>query len=206
MDEEEKNWIRDRYNERLDSHGNSIEALASGTKERRNIRFQILQEVGITTGDSVLDIGCGFGDFYGYLQDKGLEVDYVGYDINSRIVEAAREKFPGADFKVKDVLEENYPTFDYIVSSSTFNLPLKNHGNYNIVKSLLETTYEHASEGVSIDFLSSYVDYESEEGFHYKPEKIFSMAKSITKKVQLRHDYPLFEFNIYLYPDFEGWD
>lgn len=65
--------------------------------------------------------------------------------------------------------------------------------------------YAHALAGVAVDFPSSYADFSLPEAFHYSPERVFTVAKGFTKWVRLRHDYPLFEFCVYLYPDFEGW-
>jgi len=53
--------------------------------------------------------------------------------------------------------------------------------------------------------LSSYVDFEQPDVCHYEPERVFSLSKQLTKRVSLRHDYPLYEFCVYLYPDFQGW-
>ncbi len=204
--EREKRRIVERYDARLATHGPEFAALNSGTEERRELRFRILAEVGIQPGDSVLDLGCGLGDFSAHLASRGLEVDYTGYDINPALVEAARSRHPGRRFEVRDILEEPFPEFDYIVSTSCFNLRLAEADNYSLAAEMLGRCYEHARRGVSIDFLTSYVDFPSAEGFHYEPERIFAIAKTLTKRVCLRHDYPLFEFNVYLYRDFQGWE
>lgn len=205
MSDADKQRIIERYDARLSEHGTQFSALASGTEERRAVRFQVLSEVGISSGDSVLDLGCGFGDFAAFLTDRGIDADYTGYDINPKLIEEAERRYPGRRFEVRDVLEESFPQFDYVVSSSCFNLCRLDEDNYGFVERILSTSYEHARKGVSIDFLTSYVDYPSMEGFHYEPERVFAMAKKLTKRVLLRHDYPLFEFNVYLYRDFRGW-
>ncbi len=45
----------------------------------------------LSPGDRVLDIGCGPGDWLGYLP----EVDYTGIDFNPEYIEAARERWGG---------------------------------------------------------------------------------------------------------------
>ncbi len=205
MKQGDRENIIQRYNTRFAKYGYDIRTLASGTEERRRIRFQVLCEIGLTEGCSVLDIGCGFGDFYTYLREHNIEVQYVGYDINPKLIEVAREKHHSAKFAVKDIQTSPFPDFDFIVSSSAFNLRLSEQDNYVFVEDILKVCYVHAKHGIAIDFLSSYVDFESPEAFHYSPERVFSIAKKITKRVCLRHDYPLYEFCIYLYPDFQGW-
>ena len=59
-----------RYKKRYKKYGNSIKSLASGNRTRRKIRFKVLEDIGIKKNSSVLDIGCGFGDFYQFLKMK----------------------------------------------------------------------------------------------------------------------------------------
>jgi hypothetical protein len=173
MDGADKETIIKRYNMRLAKYGDDIRTLASGTEERREVRFRILSE--------------------------------VGFDINPQLVEIARKKYPRAKFVVRDIQIESFSTFDFVVSSSAFNLRLNVQDNYEFIEEILRTCFFHSTHGVAFDFLSSYVDHESPHAFHYDPERVFSIAKKITKRVCLRHDYPLYEFCMYLYPDFAGW-
>jgi len=199
MEEKDKQRIINRYNERLTLYGDDIRTLASGTDERRRLRFKILSGIGIFDGVSVLDVGCGFGDLYSYLNENNYEVDYTGYDINSELLSVARRKYPSVHFEEKDIQMDTFPEFDYIVSTSAFNLKLETVDNYEYIGEIMNICHEHCRHGVAIDLMSSYVDYETAAAFHYSPEKVFSMAKSISKRVCLRHDYPLYEFCIYLY-------
>lgn len=209
MNPKDKNKIIDRYSKRLEKHGATIEALASGKEERRQLRFQILSEIGIQPGDTILDLGCGFGDLIPFLENTlGKDrFQYIGVDINEKLVAVAKQRFPSYHFIVKDILEEPLTEkCDYILSTTCFNLRLEFEDNYEFVEKLLKECYGNARKGIAIDFLSSYVDFRVvEEAFYYEPEKIFTIAKKMTKRVNLRHDYPLFEFCIYLYPDFKGW-
>jgi SAM-dependent methyltransferase len=205
MKQADKQRIIDRYNTRLAQYGDDPRTLAVGPDERRQIRYQVLCEVGLTSGCSALDVGCGFGDLYGYLCNRRIEVSYAGYDINPKLIQVARGKYQAAQFEVKDIQTDPFPDFDFIVSSSSFNLRLAGADNYAFVEDILRVCYAHAKRGVAVDFLTSYVDFETPEAFHYSPERVFSIAKQITKRVCLRHDYPLYEFCIYLYRDFQGW-
>jgi hypothetical protein len=67
--------------------------------------------------------------------------------------------------------------------------------------------YSMANQGVAVDMLTRWVDFRGndQEAFYYDPADVLSIGKTITKRVALRHDYPLFEFCVYLYPDFVGW-
>jgi SAM-dependent methyltransferase len=205
MHEADVERIVRRYSARLREHGDDIRTLASGTEERRRVRFDVLTDVGIGTGASVVDVGCGFGDYFGYLRERGIAVDYTGIDINPDLVAVARAKYPAARFLVDDIQRNPPPRCDFFVSTSAFNLPLDHEDNYHFAGEMLRTMYERARGGVAVDFLTSYVDYRSPHGFHYEPERLLTIAKRITKRVAIRHDYLLFEFCVYLYPDFTGW-
>lgn len=206
MDELNKDIINRRYNRRLVEHGNNMEALASGTDERRQLRYDILCGVGITAGSSVLDVGCGFGTLSKVMRSRGLDVKYTGCDINPNMIEIARSSYPLEKFLVADLQNDDLGrTFDFVVSTSSFNNPLVGLDQYDFVADLLQRAYNLSNVAIAFDFMSSYVDFRTEQAFHYEPERLFSIAKKISKRVCLRHDYPLFEFCVYIFKDFKGW-
>ena len=206
MDPCDKARIISRSGDRLRRYGEDIRALASGTRERQQLRFAVLSAIGDLEGASVLDLGCGFGDLYEYLVNRGLKVDYTGYDICPDFVELAGAKFPQATFEVRDIQVDGIPRcFDYIVSSQTFNLKLVHEDNFELVKDIIRRCYEASEKAVAVDMLTSYVDFRENHLYYYSPEAVFSFCKTLTKRVVLRHDYPLFEFTVYLYKDFVGW-
>lgn len=66
-------------------------------------------------GKKVLDCGCGKADFYQFLKDRNILIQYTGFDINEKLISLARQKFPKCRFRVfdieKDTLNED---FNYI--------------------------------------------------------------------------------------------
>jgi len=206
MKDEDKNTITSRYQKRLSEYGPGIQALASGSIERRDTRFGVLSSVGDLNGCRILDLGCGLGDFYSWLQEQGIQVSYTGYDITPELVDLAAERFPEAEFEVRDIQTQGIPErFDYIVSSQTFNNRLSYDDNFDVMKDVLRICYEACDRAVAIDMMTTYVDFREEHLYYYRPETVFSYAKALTKRVSLRHDYPAFEFAILLYKDFTGW-
>lgn len=55
----------------------------------------------IVPGQRVLDLGCGPGDVSQALSMRGIQV--TGIDANVALIEEARTKYPGLDFKIGDL-------------------------------------------------------------------------------------------------------
>jgi len=207
MDKESKQEIRERYVRRIKKYGDSIEALASGTESRRDIRYEILTSIGIQNGDSILDVGCGLAHYYQYLQSRGLKINYTGIDIVPELIASASKKYPNLDLSVRDLQEDGFEekSFDFVVCSQVFNYRLPEGQNEVLAADMLGRMHDIARKGLAVDFLTSYVDYQESHLYYYSPENLFRQAKQLTRRVALRHDYPLFEFCLYLYPTFQSW-
>src|SRR5580698_11541489 len=66
--------------------------------DRRYMKFLVAPK------SRVLDLGCGTGDLLAAL-DPSLG---VGVDLSSKMIEAARRKYPGLDFRVGDAEDEAF--------------------------------------------------------------------------------------------------
>ena len=72
-------------------------------------------------GGKVLDLGCGNGRFYEFIKQK--DVDYLGIDNNSNLLEHARNNFPEATFQLDDMINFSLPeeAFDNIFCIAAFH-------------------------------------------------------------------------------------
>ena len=160
MKKEDKQKIIESYNESLEKYGYDPRSL-QWFKGRQNIRFRVLSEIGELNNCSVLDVGCGFGDLYGFLIKKGLNIKYTGYDINPNLIKVARKIYPNVHFEVKDIEEENpNEKFDWVFSSGIFNIRLSNSKSW--VQNMLRKMFELSNKRVAADFMSTYVDFRNE--------------------------------------------
>lgn len=199
MNSDDKEEIVERYENRFRQFGYDIRTLAGGSREKEKIRFHNFLRALPEGKVKLLDLGCGFGDFYGFLKSEGREVDYTGYDIVPSLVSEAKKLHPEAHFEVRDIQDKGIEgEYDFVIASQVFNNRFSNASNKEVVKECLRLAYEGCRIGVAFDFLTSYVDFEEERLFYYSPEELFSYAKSLTKWVSLQHDYPLFEFTLFL--------
>jgi len=67
-------------------------------------------------GEKILDLGCGNGRYFDYLQEK--KVNYFGVDNSEKLIEIAKNNYPDANFQVADALSLPFPNnfFDKIIS------------------------------------------------------------------------------------------
>lgn len=123
--------INERYTKRLDIHGNDPKTLGWSSRDQQSIRFSRFAEYLPHSTNSIIDIGCGFGDFATYLSFlKYTPESYVGVDINPSLISVACSK--GYDFPVHflcgDLLDNaffevvNKERSSIITSSGVFNL------------------------------------------------------------------------------------
>lgn len=200
MNEADKKEIIARYEKRLQEYGHDVRTLASGSDKKQSARYRTLMEIGIRSGDKVLDLGCGFADFLSFLLNEGIEPDYVGCDIVPGLIEIARLQHPSARFELRDIQEEP-PTenFDWVVSSQAFNNILMHEDNFELVKDIIKIAFTCCNKGIAIDMMGDNVDFKEERLYYFNPEAAFSFAKSLTPRVVRRHDYLQHEFCLYLF-------
>ena len=77
--------------------------------------LEILRENGVTEG-LVVDLGCGSGQWARELLWAGYRV--LGIDISEAMIGLAREKAPGAEFRVGSLFEAEIPPCDAVTSIS----------------------------------------------------------------------------------------
>jgi len=207
LDPEDATYVIERYQKRIAEHGPTFASLNSGSETKQNIRHEVHASSMRGLKPSVLEIGSGLGDFYKYLLQHHLDCSYAGYDIVPEYVEQCRRLYPEANFERRNVFLDGIDgTYDTIVMSQVLNNRYRKSDNMQVMNHALELAFKHTSVSVSVDMISSYVDFQNPELFYYSPEEVLRMAKSIASRVLLRHDYRAFEFCIQLFhDDVEGY-
>lgn len=113
-------------------------------------------------GDSVLDFGCGRGDFKAvYESETGIELDYVGLELNQAMIDAAAELYPNFQIQKTDWFRiPSALTADWCVNIHSLNLRYdadltKNDMEYKLAS--IKQMYEHANKGVIVMLASDIV-------------------------------------------------
>ena len=206
--------ITDYFERLLAQHGPNYMALDWNSPESQEARFKKTVEIFGKLGRknlTVLDLGSGLGDFYGYLQKSGVAkkygIKYTGLDLSEKMAEAARAKYPQARFIVKDILEEELSEkYDVVVESGAFNLRIGTDVEHLYwVKQVVLKAWGMAKSAVVLNFLSqNAVYYVEEEGldqncyFYFRPEMIVEWARPLTGRFLVDHNYHVADFTVFL--------
>ncbi len=194
--------IISRHKEEYQKYGYDEKSLC-WSKQRQNIRFCALTEGFDLQGASILDIGCGFGDFNKYLAQIGVtEYDYLGIDINEDFIAEAKNIYKGREFVCANFLDYTLPkNFDYIITSGIFNYFDVSKNDYEYAKNVMAKAYANCNKAIAFDFLSDKTDYKDDCSCYNSPEKILSIAYTHTKNLVLKNNFLPFEFSVILYKD-----
>ena len=204
-----------RYRRRFLEHGYGARALGWGTREQQQHRFEqtLLGPIDIA-GRSVLDIGCGFGDYRDFLRDAVPSAGrYRGWDVCPDLVAEATRRHvhdDGATFEVRNLMAAEpssrvAPVADIGVMLGVLNFNLEGQAdNYEYSALALRRAWALVETALIVDFLSSArtAAYRREDWvFHHDPSSMLALALALSPRVTLKHDYrpiPQREFMLFI--------
>lgn len=199
MDDLTKEYVLSFYSRSLSRYGDASEAV-KWSRPGQLLRFRSLIDFNEDiNGKKVLDYGCGKGDFYGFLKEKKIDVEYTGFDINEDMISLARSKFPGRRFEVFDIEQQVLDeSFDYIFLCGVFNLKVS--GIYGTVRNVLSRLFGHCRSALVFNALSSHEPRKSFELNYINQERLIEFVRSeLSPDVSLRYNRSLHDFNLLVY-------
>jgi SAM-dependent methyltransferase len=178
------------YSAAIKKHGDSYKGVHWNSVYSQEKRFEVLLSCIDDEGFSIVDAGCGFGDFYTYLQQKEIVFsDYIGLDVSPSMVEMAKEK-TGCEIRECDICRDVLPQADYYVCSGAMNI-LSRFDTYLFIRNC----YEACTKGFVFNLLMGEDD--SLVYNHFYPEELQGLfdelgAKVVVKKGYLKHDFTVY--------------
>jgi len=201
LDETQRQQLINKHRDSFTKHGHSPRALFWETRAIQRARFKALVEIGVESGDLLLDVGCGFGDLRSWLMGQEIEVDYTGLDLSPELIEKARTMHARARFHSGDIfdLESKPEAFDWVVLSGTLNWQLDDGGDY--ARRVIRQMFELCRKGVAFNMLNS--RYWKGRTMHglvaFDADELLAYCKTISPNCTLRTDYLDNDFTIYMY-------
>jgi SAM-dependent methyltransferase len=194
--------VADYYTSRLDQHGTTPRGVDWNGPESHVLRHrQFMRLLEGSSHASVLDLGCGFGDFFSFLRKQGHRGAYIGYDISpNMIVQAEQLHGESADCRWR-VGAKPAESADFAVASGLFNVkgdfPTEAWANY--VRDTIALLANAGRRGFGFNMLSLSSDPERRRPDLYYADAtgtLDSCLKRYGRSVALLQDYGLYEFTV----------
>ncbi|MFQ5355728.1 MAG: class I SAM-dependent methyltransferase [Mariprofundaceae bacterium] len=197
MNKEQRQRIINRHRDSLTRHGQHPNALYWSSREVQEIRFRVLGEIGIESGDSVLDVGCGFGDFMDWSTARGIVLDYTGIDLSPDLLAEARKQHPATPFFDGDLFDMDFAdqSFDWVLLSGALNEQLHDDGAY--ARKVIERMYALCGRGVAFNLLDGR-KIRAHDLQSYHPNKMLEYCAKLCADCMLRDGYIDNDFTVYL--------
>ena len=197
MKAEQRKRIIDRHRDSLTRHGYHPNALYWSSREIQEIRFRVLTEIGIESGDSVLDVGCGFADFKGWFERQGGQLDYTGIDLSPDLLDKAKQRHSDATLHEGDLFDMAFDdqSFDWVILSGALNENLFDDGVY--AYRVIERMYALCRKGVAFNLLDAR-SLQAHDLQSHDPDTVLNRCLDLTSDALLVDGYLKNDFTIYL--------
>lgn len=214
--------FRDHYAQAFSKYGATSKGVDWGDEGELQFRYEkFFAAAAIDPGErkdavSFLDVGCGWGGFYKFLQgkEKDFEIDYTGIDIVPEMVEKAVEEFPAATFYNQDLFSfSGKKSYDFVVCNGILtqklsaNIPeMERYANKMILR-----MFELCEKGIVFNHMSSKVNYMVDNLYYRNPLEVLSFCLAhLSPRVLLDHSFVstncpergrLFDYIVYVFKD-----
>lgn len=176
-------------------------ALFWSNREIQETRFRILLESGMQSGDSLLDVGCGFGDFSAWLEGQGIAVLYTGIDLSPELLAEGRRHYPALNLVEGDLFEfDPEPgSYDWVTLSGTLNRDHGDDGEY--ARATIRRMYDTCRKGIAFNLLDARHEWTRGrwdlQSFH--PDEIAELASELSSDFKIRDGYLSNDFTVLIW-------
>lgn len=205
MTPEQRQRIVISQRDALSRNGFHPNALFWSSQEVQELRFQILVNIGVKSGDSVLDIGCGFGDLSAYLNHQEIPVKYTGIDISADLLARGRDHYPELKLIEADLFDfdPKPKSFDYVMLSGMLNRKFMGSKGAESARDyschIIKRMFKTCKKGIAFNLLDARHEWTANrwdlQSFH--PDEIIQLVSEFTSKYQLIDDYLENDFTTY---------
>lgn len=190
------------YEQKFKKYGASPKSLLWKNRGAAHQRFrQFWSEIDFNN-KTVLDIGCGFGEFGKFILKRYEEVNYTGIDSVNEFIDIAKNQVPGGKFSVADFnnLDEQY---DVVIASGVLNSNVGGQKeNLEFRKKSIKKMFSLSRSVLAFNMLGGHPAPENDKksNIYYSDSlEILEYCMSLTRRVILRHHYNPKDFTLFLY-------
>ena len=168
------------YSKAYKKYGINAEGVHWNSKETQFIRFEIITKyIENIENSSIIDIGCGFGDYLIFLEEQNIKAkNYLGLDCEEFMINIASQKHQDNNFLVCNILKDDIPKADYLFCSGSLNLLTRKEFFLAIAK-----CFESSQKGFIFNFLT-------QESFQkISSKEVETYCKTLTDKIFVKNNY-----------------
>ena len=190
------------YAAKLDAYGTTPRGVDWNGPESHQLRHrQFLRLFDENRDGSVIDLGCGFGDFFGFLRNAGHNGHFTGYDVAPNMIDAARKLHGEGDDRCWRVGAVPDETADFAVASGIFNVKgdVADESWLGYIRETLDVLARAGRHGFGFNILSlsSDPDRRRPNLYYADPAQMLGYCLSrYGRSVALLQDYGLYEFTV----------
>ena len=178
------------YEKSIERYGISAKGVHWNSEYSQYKRFEILTSFikESIKNSSIVDAGCGFGEYYNYLFDNNLKPNsYLGIDCEIKMINLASKRFLNTQFIIQDVLKDKLIVADYYICSGAMNILEKEK-----IFIFIEKCFNSSSKAFIFNFLKN------DALTNVKSSDIINFCAKLSKEMIIKEDYLNNDFSIYL--------
>lgn len=190
------------YTSKLAEHGASAQGVDwNGTQSHQCRHRQFLRLLDGSPDASIIDLGCGFGDFLRFVRSEGYRGRFTGYDIAPAMIEKARALHGESELQQWRIGADPREPADFAIASGIFNV--KGQVAEEIwaayVLRTIDVLARSGRRGFAFNVLSLSSDAERRRRDLYYADPAAMLTHCLShygRSVALLQDYGLYEFTI----------
>ncbi|MCG7495321.1 class I SAM-dependent methyltransferase [Vibrio sp. Of7-15] len=189
--------IRFYHDDRLKEwEGHHAKVLGWSSTESQQSRFNMIYQALNFERKSVLDLGCGYGDFKTFLDQRCQVAQYTGIDQQGSFIKQAKTLFShqsNCRFFKADFSAVALPPADIVIASGSLNYRSRTKGYH---PKLIKAMYRACHHAVAFNMLDSrYVSTGQLLAAHH-PEEVLHFCRTLCPTTELLTNYSQEDFTI----------
>ena len=194
--------VADYYTAKIIEHGPVPRGVDWNSTESQELRFEQLSRLWDSGKHfSINDYGCGYGMLAHFLDGRGHEFTYSGFDISDVMLTHARRQLAAIPNCVVVDDQADLQPADFTVASGIFNVKFDaGEAEWTTyVLGTLDRMRELSVRGLGFNLLTRHCDRHLMRADLYYADPAFYVDQCLSRfsrHVTLLHDYPLYEFTV----------
>jgi SAM-dependent methyltransferase len=190
------------YGSKLEAHGCTPQGVDWNGVASHEIRHsQFMRLLDGNPDASVIDLGCGFGEFLRFLRAAGHRGSFIGYDIAPGMIEKAKELHGEDEDRQWRIGAEPTEVADFAIASGIFNVKgdVPNELWTRYTYRTIDILARAGRRGFGFNVLSMTSDRDRRRPGLYYADPAEMLAHCLSRygrSVALMQDYGLYEFTV----------